>query len=338
MISTLRKNWRLVFGLAISVLALALIVRGVRWEELGAALLHANYWWLLPSALLITVSLWARGMRWRVFLEDKVSPTRIFWITNIGYLISNVLPLRLGELGRVYLVSRDQRVGSMQALSTAILERLIDVLVVFGFIAAILPLVPSRSVIISFGAGAAAIAALGVAGLFLAALWRERVVAFTASVLLRVREPLAQAVAGRVDAFLSSISATGGARMVSGLAWSLVLWILSGLSSYAVLLAFDATAPWYVGLFVTCSIVLGLALPSSPSGVGVFEAAAVAALALFGVPAETALAYAVVLHLLNFVVIAIFGTIGLHREDESLRAVAESTRRFMRSLRKQPQA
>ncbi|MFQ5407823.1 MAG: lysylphosphatidylglycerol synthase transmembrane domain-containing protein [Anaerolineales bacterium] len=331
----MRKNWQLLFGIGISLLALALIVRGVRWDELAYVLRTANYIWLLPGAILLTISLWGRGMRWRVFLEDKVSPTRMFWITNIGYLISNVLPFRLGELGRIYLVSRDERVSSMQALSTAILERLIDVLMVFGFIAAILPFVPNHSLIVTFGAGAAAIAAFGVVGLFVAAIWRDRMLAITAAVLNRVRGSLTRPVTERLGSFLDSIRATGGSRMVSGLGWSLFLWVVSGLASYMVLLLFDAQTPWYIGIFVTCSIVLGLALPSSPSGVGVFEAAAVAALTLFGIGAETALAYGVILHLLNFVLIGIYGLIGLSREDESLRAVADSTRTFMRGLRKQ---
>ncbi len=331
----MRKNWRVIVGIAISLFALAIILRGVRWDELATVLRTANYWWLLPSGVLVVISLWSRGMRWRVFLEDKVTPSRMFWITNIGYLISNVLPFRLGELGRVYLVSRDEQVGTMQALSTAILERLIDVLVVFGFIALILPFVPGNSLIASLGAGAAALAAILVIGLFLAALWRDTVLKISATIIRRVREPLVEPIVSRLDSFLLSLRATGGKRMVSGMLWSLFLWVISGLSCYTLLLAFEAETPWYVGIFVTCSIVLGLALPSTPSGVGLFEAAAVAALTLFGIGAETALAYAVILHLLNFVLIALFGIIGLDREDESLRAVAESTRRFMGSLREQ---
>ena len=331
----MRKNWRVVVGIAISLFALAIILRGVRWDELVTVLRTANYWWLIPSGLLVVISLWSRGMRWRVFLEDKVTPSRMFWITNIGYLISNVLPFRLGELGRVYLVSRDEQVGTMQALSTAILERLIDVLVVFGFIALILPFVPGNSLIVSLGAGAAALAAIGVIGLFLAAIWRDPVLKFSATIIRRVWEPLVDPIVSRLDSFLLSIRATGGKRMVSGMLWSLFLWVISGLSCYTLLLAFEAETPWYVGIFVTCSIVLGLALPSTPSGIGLLEAAAVAALTLFGIGAETALAYAIILHLLNFVLIALFGIIGLDCEDESLQAVAESTRRFMGSLREQ---
>ena len=107
--------------------ALALVVWGMDWGALRTTLAGANYWWLLPFLALEVAVIWTRALRWRIMLEDRLSTARLFWITNIGYLLNNVLPLRLGEVGRVYLVTRRSTVGMMQGLSSVVVERLVDV-------------------------------------------------------------------------------------------------------------------------------------------------------------------------------------------------------------------
>jgi uncharacterized membrane protein YbhN (UPF0104 family) len=63
---------------------------------------------------------------------------------------------------------------------------------------------------------------------------------------------------------------------------------------------------------------LGVALPSSPGGIGLLEASYVAALAVFGVDASRALAFAIVSHSLYYVSTITLGVYGLAREGESL--------------------
>ncbi len=143
----MKKGWQMSIGVLLSGVALAAILRGIQWDEVGSAMAQANYWWLVPFMFLETLSLWGRGMRWRVLLEDKIGGGRLFWLTNISYYLSNVLPLRIGELARVYLATRDSEVSGMQALSTAVLERMIDVITVFALLLVVLPLVPQQGLL-----------------------------------------------------------------------------------------------------------------------------------------------------------------------------------------------
>jgi uncharacterized membrane protein YbhN (UPF0104 family) len=83
-----------------------------------------------------------------------------------------------------------------------------------------------------------------------------------------------------------------------------------------------------MGVFVTCAVALGLAIPSAPSGAGIYEAAVVAALALFRVPGDIALAYGLALHLSNFGVVALVGVWGLHAEGQTLAGVATEARKM----------
>ena len=83
---------------------------------------------------------------------------------------------------------------------------------------------------------------------------------------------------------------------------------------YFVLEAILPGAPIWQCLFVAGVMALGVAIPSAPSALGVFEASFVAAMAILGAPSGTSLAYALILHLVQFFVIAIFGGWGLIRE------------------------
>jgi len=110
-----------------------------------------------------------------------------------------------------------------------------------------------------------------------------------------------------------------------------VMWIGFGGSCWFTLLAFLPGSQWWIGGFVNCAIVLGLTIPSAPSGAGLYEAAAVAGLAVFGAPRDTALAFALALHLSTFLVAAVTGVIGLVREGESLDHLAAAARRVLPS-------
>lgn len=330
----LQKYGQVIFGLVVTGVALWLLFRTVNFAELGSALAAANYWWVIPSVVVMVFSILARAKRWQVLLEDKLGLLELFWITNIGYLLSNVLPLRLGELGRMWLASRDGRVPFMQAASTGILERLVDTLTVVLMMVMIFPFLPQQGVIVQASTGIAIVAVVGVVGLFVAALLRDWVLTVIHATVGRINARLGTLLAGQVDVFLSAINASRkGNRLWLALFWTVVIWVTTGITSQFMMWAFVPDAPFYMGVFAFNAVVLGLALPSSPSGLGLFEAVAVAALLLFNVPEATALAWAVVFHILNFVLIALFGVIGLGAERVTLGEVARSAQGMMKAVR-----
>jgi uncharacterized membrane protein YbhN (UPF0104 family) len=76
-------------------------------------------------------------------------------------------------------------------------------------------------------------------------------------------------------------------------------------------------------------LAFGIALPSSPGAVGVYEAALVGALALCGVASADALAFAVAAHGLSFAVTSICGLVALVRQVPAGRGVADRARRVL---------
>lgn len=329
----MRINWRIVFGVAVSAASLILILYTVDLSKMAAELAKANYWWLVPGIAANMFGQWARSVRWRALLDDRISVARSFWVSNIGNLLNNVLPLRLGELGRAYLVSRNSTVTVMHGLSTVLIERLLDVLTVFGMLVMVLPFVPSGGFLVQGGLALAIIAFAGVAGMFIAAALRPQAMRIGRLMLRPLPERLREGLLGQADEFLVGVSAAGGRRLASGILWSLVTWLGWGAASYLMLLSFVPDAKLTMGVFVNCALALGLSIPSAPSGAGLYEAGAIAGLAVFGVPSEVALAYAIVAHVQSFLLVGILGTIGLDREGESFKHIASAAQNVMASVR-----
>ena len=330
----MRINWRLIIGIAFSALALFLIFQSVDDPaELIGALRRANYLWLIPAALLLVATMWVRGLRWMELLNRRLPAARAFSISNVGNLLNNVLPLRLGELSRAYLASRNSSISVMQSLSTVIVERLLDVLFVFAMLLLVFPLVPNGGPLVDVGTPVAAMAVIGVVGMFIAAAVRERVMGLAARLTAWLKPSLREVLLHRADDFLRGVSAASGRQLVNALILSAVLWVGYAVICYMTLLAFVPEAKWYMGVFTNCALALGLTLPSSPSGAGIYEAAGVFALGLFDVPTEVAFAFTLVLHVATFLEVAVFGVIGLDREGESFGHLAAAAQNLMTAKR-----
>jgi uncharacterized membrane protein YbhN (UPF0104 family) len=95
--------------------------------------------------------------------------------------------------------------------------------------------------------------------------------------------------------------------------WTLLSWVVAGVSAWFVMLAFDLGLSPAAGVFVMITINLALILPSAPAAVGVFEAATLVALDAYDVPDSEALSYGLVLHAVNFLPYIVAGLVVLQR-------------------------
>jgi uncharacterized membrane protein YbhN (UPF0104 family) len=101
----------------------------------------------------------------------------------------------------------------------------------------------------------------------------------------------------------------------------LLTWFFNIAWYYMLMRSFLPEATWLWALFSIAVASVGVAIPSSPAYVGVFEAVIVGALTLFGVDPAVSLAYAVVGHILYFVITGVIGIIGFWQQGESLGGV-----------------
>jgi uncharacterized protein (TIRG00374 family) len=312
-------------GAAISLAAVALALRWAGWQALLEALANASYLVLVPAAAIYLVSMVARGLAWRVLLGKRTSLFRTIAAMNEGYLLNNLLPWRMGELGRAILLGRRPRLTPVLVLSSIVIERLLDMVLAVGLLITLLPI----ALRVDWASRAALLGALATSGA-LGFLW-----------VVMARPMLIERLAGRIlggggrwrRAWASVRDALSivvhPQHLLQAFGWMAVSWGLAAVEYWVVLRGFVPEAPFSWALFTLCVTLLGVAVPSAPGYVGVFEASAVAALAVFGVGSGSALAFAVILHALHFGVTTLLGALALGGEGETLAGVVRATRAWL---------
>jgi uncharacterized membrane protein YbhN (UPF0104 family) len=312
-------------GIVVTVVFGYLAVRDVRWSEAWAAFRSSNQWWLLPAFAALAVAVVLRAVRWRsLFAPDRRPPlAKTASALLVGYFFNNVLPARAGEAARVVALHRTAGTSRAELAATVVVERIFDVLslVVLLFVAS--PWLPH----VGWTTGAYLLAAaLGGACLLLVigvAVWDER----PFRLLLRPLMLLPFVEEGRLGR--AALNLTYGLAAIkrprvalAALAWTTLSWLALALSTWFVLVGFDLGLSPLAGLLVIIAINLAMIVPSSAAAVGVFEAATVVALSAFGVSRSTALSAALVLHLLNLVPYLVAGGVILQLVTRRGRASA----------------
>lgn len=296
---------------------MVVILYYVDLQDVKSALLRADYRLVIPVLVLYTLGLMTRAKAWNTILLDEASYGIVFLTLNAGYLLNNILPLRLGELGRAFLLGR-RGFGFWRVFSTILVERAFDFIIVVGMLMSTLPFVWGAPEAYKVALIVVSIVILGLVVLHLMAYNQDKVLNYYE--ILGSRWPrLTRLGKDRLTAFISGLVALTDLRRFLGvLFWMVMSWIFSVLAHYLLLLALLPSAKFLWTVFGLSVAALGVALPSSPAYVGILEAAWVSALSLFGVTLSTAFAFAVASHLLNIVVTSVFGVYALVREGESL--------------------
>jgi uncharacterized protein (TIRG00374 family) len=316
---------RTVAGIAISVLAFALVFRSVDLSATGRILSEAAPQWVLLAAAFLVVDVLIRALRWRRLLapiKDVPFGATLAYLL-IGYLANNVLPARLGELVRCHYLGDREGISRTTALGTVVVERVVDIAVVVAIAAFAIIVLSIRGLVASAVLVGVAIVVLLVIGLVIGiAAHRipgaERVAAAAArwprvgELARKLRHGLA--VAGRPRTLFEALA-------LSVIAWG------------ATLLAF-AAAGQAVGIELTvgqaallaAGVALAAAIPSGPASLGTFELAGVRIAQAFGIAAEPAFAIALLVHATILVITSVGGVIALvrlgwRREPGSERAV-----------------
>lgn len=321
------RLWQTLFGVAVSAVFLYLALRGISFSEVVAQVRRADALLFAASMIVVTLTFPARAIRWRVLLAaatGSTPPFRPVWLaTAIGFMANNVLPARAGEFARAWAASKLVGPPVTTALSTIAVERIFDgvTVVTMLFIGIAAPGFPD-GVRIS-GRSLSGIATLmGV--VFLAAMVVLGITAHYPAPMLRFGERVFRAV---LPSRFAEIAVKIARNIVDGLSvlrsprqfllvlfWSFVVW---GLNSASYLLAFASfhldSLPLSAALVLQGIVVLGVAIPSAPGFVGVFQLACVAALGVYGIDRAEAGGFAIALHLGWFIPITVLGILALLR-------------------------
>lgn len=322
-------------GIGITAGAVGLVVWWVDLDQLLPALKMAKGWNLLAGVGLLLLSLVTRATAWFVLLGGQVAWLRVFFTMNVGYLFNNLLPFRLGEIGRALLLDRLTDLKFWQVASTILIERAFDLILTSGLVLGLIPLIIGVEWARAAAVGLGSVVLLGILFLFGLARNRERVSSWLD--ILGARWPWVQRLtAQRFESFVSGLSALIDVRrFVTVFCLMTLVWLFLLGEHVIVLRAYLPQASWVWAGFALGVSAMGVVVPSSPGFVGVVEASIMGALAIFRVNPAQSLAFALSVHAFYVLITILLGMIGLFREGESLmhvyRMIRQSRQRKPRS-------
>ncbi len=309
-----------------TVALLGWVLQDVKLREVVAYARAANPGWLLLAVLLATITFPLRAIRWRLILRDADGgplPWVPLWhATAIGFMANNLLPARAGEVARAYVAQRQLPVRFTTALGSVGVERIFDALVMLALMAVAIaaPSFPAHTVVHGrslsglAGAGAVLFGAILLVALVVVhrpAPWLALLGRATHRLLpQRVADRVTHGAAGIVDGLAVLKSPT---RFAGVVAWSIVLWSVNAAAFAVCFRAFGLPVPLEAALLLQGIIGFGVAVPSTPGFVGVFEAATRVTLAVYAVDPSRAVSYALTYHLTTFLPITLLGLWSLSR-------------------------
>lgn len=303
-------------GFAISGLAIFYLLQQVSLDQLGAVLAHAEPLAMGLVVVAVLGSLVTRAARWQVYFlpQRRVPFGPLLSTLAISYMASTFLPLRAGELVRAVFLGQREGLPIPRIVGTILLEKLFDFLaigVMLVLLVALAPLPPAATatgivlaltILIGFGF-VVGLAVLRAPTLRLVR-WIEDRLPFGLGHRVRLADAAAQ--------FAEGTDSLREPRLwVPLLGWTTITWIFSIASGWAGSAALGVHPGLPALVFLTVLTSTGQAVPSSPGYVGVYHAAATAALTAFGIDTPTAFGIALITHAFSYGSLVVVGLAAL---------------------------
>jgi len=287
--------------------------RNVPLEDLKTALGRFDGRWLVPALAISLILQVFRAWRWQLELRplQHVALGQLWVVISVAYMAINLLPVRLGEFVRPWLLSRRTNVTFSNVVGNLVVEKTMDSVVIVFYILAGLLTTTNLPTWVRQGALFPALAAAAIVALVVLLWWQGEplVDRWMARVL---PERVVPGVRRITRALLDGMRILPEARLLLAvLLVSLALWFLPILSSYVIICAFGFGVPFNAALIVFIFIGFGTALPNAPGMIGTFQWACVLALGLFGVSKPDALAYGLVLNAIQLFSLVAQGLVAL---------------------------
>ena len=323
---------RNIIGLVISALLLYLAFRKVDTGLLMQTLARAEYLWLVPAFFLMLISIAFRALRWKYLLRPITNAhfVHLFSASAIGLMANNLLPARLGEIARAWVIGEKEGISKTSSFATLVVEKVFDGFAVILFLAIALIFadfeipVPYRK--ITYVAVLSYFAALGF--LFLLHFNHDKAI----SIAMTIMRPLPSRTSSRIRKFIDSFGEGLGVLRnpfdiaVAGLL-SIFVWVPSIIVMHLVIRSFGLDLPVQASIMVFNIVTFGIMIPSAPGFVGTVQYCFVIGLGLFGVAESEALSVSIVYHAGVFIPFTAAGLFCLAREGISFSGLKAAVRK-----------
>lgn len=304
-------------GICVSIFFMALLFRKIDFTQLGTALRTVDYRFIVLAVASTFFSYFLRAVRWRYLLipEKSIPLSSLYPATIIGYMANNLLPARLGEFVRAYILAQREGLQTPAVFASLVIDRLFDgctvmLMLLFTLFTMHLPQgMEDAGTTVRAGGAVMFLLYSGVV-IFLFMLKRHTLK--TLSFVGLILKPFPQGISDRLIPLLGSfiagirMSARGG-HIAAVLLSSLLIWTFAVLPVDFVLQGFGINLPITASMFIMVLLVFAVMVPASPGFIGTYHYACYKGLSVFGIGETTSISIALIIHGIAFFPVIIAG-------------------------------
>lgn len=305
--------------------ALWITFKDVQWADFAASMGSIRWPIFAAGVSLFGLLHVTRSWRWALIVRGTrpdLGFRSAFSIASVGFLLINILPFRLGEFVRPYLLFEREDIPFGAGLATVLVERVLDVAALGVIFVGVLLFadLPSTSVtvgatdydlvllgrtailgtLLPFGGALAVLLVMGDRGVALAG----RVGALAGPRVGRLAQNF-------VTTFLSALRGLGTFRRAGDvLLWTGITWTINVVSMVVMARGFEfgRDFAFWDGATVLVCICVALIVPAPPGFAGIFELSVAMGLAFFGVADAPAAAFGLSVHVAQLFVLVAVGS------------------------------
>ncbi len=289
--------------LALVALVIALLAATVSRIDLGAvaqSLARMSWRWALAAAAVNLLGVAIDAARWRIVVS-AITPVSFFtacYALLVGIAGNVVFPFKLGEGARAYVLAARTGLLGATALTTVLLDRVIDVATLPLFVTLASVLLPLPDSIVRYRPWMIAIGIASVVAAAAGRLWIRR----------RQRDPGRVQPPPVIDRIADGLRLLDHHhRLAAAVGVALCSWASRAAIVWCMFQAFGLRLPVSAAVGTLAMINLGIAVVAMPGNLGTFELVTAGALALWGVSPADGLSLGVAMHALEVVPPALLG-------------------------------
>ena len=298
-----RRSWSFWLGILVSLGCVIWAVGALDWIAVRDALAGANPLWIGLGVLTVLLTIVVRLVRWMALLYPRQSrPGNVLAAMLVGQLLNYFAPARAGDVARAYLLGDAEGESKAWALGTVALEKMWDIWALLTVVGILTLMTVLPDWLVAPVRGLMVLAILVLVVTLLALRYRSRAVAALIRFGRHLPSRFNTGLRHSAERLLDGLEGLRRPRVwFWAVIWSVAVWGIGALTNHTVLLAFGLSLPFTASLMLLAVLQMGVAVPSLPGRVGVFEGLCIVTLALYGVEREAAFAVGLVLHVVVFV-------------------------------------
>jgi uncharacterized protein (TIRG00374 family) len=299
------------------------------WILIGQHLKSASLPLVVAMAVAWTTGLLIRPLRMLILIRAMLPvPWTAYWnvwsADVIALVANSIAPMRAGDALIPFMLRGELGTRAAHLFPIVLVDRFFDFATVVVIFVSALAMVPT----VVPWADSATIALLAGLVMLVSGLWftihkRSVWVSLLDRMSRRSSEDSEDGLVRKIHDLIGGFAIVDSLRVVApAMILSLLLWCMTAFAYWLGAIAIYPQTSLVAAAFAAATVALSFIVPLTPGGIGVFHAAMVLALSLFGVPTEMGLAIAIVIHAVLMAAAFAVALVALAVQRISLRSLA----------------